>query len=255
MDNGLEAASAETPANGAYSTEIAFAFHDKKALYSAPLQILDDSVIRDIIFSEQTIDSDIAQGFYRKAYDDEPQNIYSYIEVDGKKYDIGQVAYGEDGTLANGFGNFQFLKSNFNLDVSNADIYQQYKIYGAAYDAVAYYTIEDGAPIFLCEIPGVIAYSDYDMSGVTAILSTDRAAPYTEYTVNKLNLYDNILQFTKLSELLDCDGVYYDDERGGRGALFFTYHMPSDSNQINPEDGCVYSFDNGRFILRYTPAS
>jgi hypothetical protein len=255
MNDGVDSMETKDNLPNVCSPEIAFAFYNQIPLSLEQMQILDETLIESIIYSGQTVAPDINQGFYRKNNDDEPQNIYSYIEINEKKFNIGQIGYGEDSILKSGSGNFWFLESNFDLDKSDVIIYQQYKIYGAAYDAVAYYIIENEVLLLLCEISGVISYSDYDMSGITAILSIERTMPYTEYIVSKFDLQDKLLHYTCLTDLLDCDGVFYDKEREGRGELFFTYHIPADLSHTNPTDGCVYSFDKGVFKLRYTPAN
>ena len=250
--SGEISAPLEPSANIFHTPEIAFAFQEKKPLSMTPLQAVKKGAVEKIVFSEQTVNQGMFQGFYRKKDIDEPQNIYSYIEIGGTRYDLGQIAYGEDNILAGESGNFRFSEPDFKLDISGAAVYRQYKTYGAKYDAVAYYTIENGIPIFLCEITGVTGYADYDASGVMSVLSTDRAVPFTEYTVNKFDLSDKTLHFTSLTELLSCDGIYYEEEHG---RLFFTFHKPTGSNWVNPEDGCVYSFADGVFLLRYIPAN
>jgi len=78
--------------------------------------------------------------------------------------------------------------------------------------------------------------------------------PYNEYVVSKLDLHGNILYLTNLTELLNCDGFDRYGELEGNFWLFFTNHMSAESNQT-PEPGCIYSFDDGVFVLRYIPVN
>ena len=227
---------------------ITFVFQKEMPLSMEPLPLLDEKNVNRIITEESIGIDGIVQGFYRNNNSDLPYNIYSFIEIGGIKYDIGQITYGEDNTLS--LSPYGYLLYHFRheltreLDASGESIYQQQKSYGTKYDAVAYYIIVDDVPIFLTEISGVVEYIDIDSSGVSSILSTDRSLPYTECYVNKLDLRNKVLHFTNLTELLKCDSVYYNIDTG----LYLTHHKPVDPSQDSPVEGFVYSFDNGIFI-------
>jgi hypothetical protein len=234
-----------TPSENDCTAEIPFVFQREKPLSMEPLQVLNESTVKSVI-SEQIIYSDITQGFYRSSEAELVDvDIYSYIEIDGVKYDLGKIAFGEDNVLSlrSGYADYRFMTvRHLKLDASDATIYQQSKGYGTKSASVSYYIIKNGVPVFLTEVFGVEKYTDFDASGVTAILSTDRAVRYTEWTVSKLDLRKKVLHFTVLNELLKCDSVDYSNGR------FYTSNEPPNLGQEPPIEGYTYSLNDRGFV-------
>lgn len=231
-----------------------FTFQESADAIPQPLNELDG---RDVLryLEREVFNEDIIQGYYRSAAPESYETeIYSYIEFNGKKYDLGRVAYGlEDDFSEWGGTSFEFTKVGIALDAAYKTIYAQFKVYGAKYDATAYYIIDDGTPKFIYEIIGVDEYYNYDDSGVYSISSTDYHVPFNEYIIYKFDLENEKILFTNLLTFFDCDGVEFDKYR----RLFFTCRKrPDDEMEAGSEiseRGNVYTFDNGEFVPRYTP--
>ncbi|MCL2627926.1 MAG: hypothetical protein FWD44_04415 [Oscillospiraceae bacterium] len=247
---GLHQGSDTPPVDSMYfesgETKILFEFQQEKALLMQPLQVLPFYLEGDYdsFYATQTTSTDIRQGFYEPGDDQLPFDIISFIEIDGVLYSLGQVAYGDNAFLSSLREGYAYRFSpigTLKLDTASAVIYAQHKSYGAKYDAVAYYIIEDGVPVLLTEIAGVVKYSFFDQSGVEAILSTDRALPYTQYTVSKFDLENQKLYYTNLTDLLMCDGVSYNED----DELYYTWHRPPASDSEEPVEGHTYTFVKG----------
>jgi hypothetical protein len=232
-----------------------FTFQESVDVVPQPLNELDEQYVLRYILEREVFGEDIVQGYYRSTSPESYETaVHSYIEIGGKKYDVGQVCYGEDNTVESDGTRFYRLSLSLgDLDAAYKTIYVQYKSYGAKYVSTAYYIIEDDIPKFIYEIIGVDEYYHYDDSGVYSISSTDYHVPFNEYVIYKFDLENEKILFTNLLTFFDCDGVEFDKYR----RLFFTCRKgPDDEIDAGPEfseRGNVYTFDNGEFVLCYTP--
>jgi hypothetical protein len=239
-----------------FASEIEFVYTETEPIVPMRLKILDIKKVVSVIATIQTSAPEIRQGFYRMKDEASMRRIYSYVEIRGKKYDLGQVAYGEFGDDTAKRCEFSFFGSK--LDASGAVFYVLHKSYGAKYVATAFYTLSNAIPEFICEILGVSSYYNYDNDDdAIEILSTDFAV-FAEWKISKIDLKGRSLRSASLNTLLNCDVVHTQYGAVNMLDLIFTYDIPAKSSTIDfLEDGGIYALDaeNGVFNLRYVPTT
>jgi hypothetical protein len=242
-------------------------FETTEAMIPSELSLLNAGdvgklIITERIFAPNELNIRLEQSIYRSKESESENDFHAYLSIDGVKYDLGKVGYGDDYYYAKSLQNQTFsplVPSGEDLSFPplpvGGALFKLHKFYGAKYDAVAYYLLTDGIPFFLCELIGVVEYSDYDGDKLIEILGTDRSVPYTGYTIYKLDLEHNVLRVANLNNLLGCDGIHYDE---AWTKLFFTYdkwfdESIGDSGQYVLKNNNIYRCIDGIFVCEYAP--
>jgi hypothetical protein len=206
-----------------------------------PLTILNDANVR-LVLNEPELDiPGVKQIHYRDMSAEQPDiDIYSYLEIAGIKYEIGKVGYGEPSVFPSVTERLRFSPFAGVLTQTDIQILTQYRFLGAKYDLVDYYVIENGAPIQIAEITGVVEYSDVDGDEISEVISTDYGARTVHITITKFDFENGCLRNSNIAELLGVDSVDYQEK------LWFTRIIDTATNEMR--DGYKYKLINGEFV-------
>jgi hypothetical protein len=206
-----------------------------------PLTILNDANV-GLVLNESELDiPGIRQIHYRDMSAEQPDiDIYSYLEIAGIKYEIGKVGYGEPSVFPSMTERLKFSPFAVVLTQTDIQIFTQYRFLGAKYDLVDYYVIENGAPVQIAEITGVVEYSDVDGDGISEVISTDYGARTVHITITKFDFENGCLRNSNIAELFGVDSADYQEK------LWFTRIIDTATNEIR--DGYKYKLINGEFV-------
>lgn len=232
---------ASTAGNKAIPIDFANKNADVQRITPQSLPPLQESTVKKVLRKDSVKISSfsITQSFYRSSVAALPDvEIYSYLDINGTKYDLGHVSYGEDTSVT---GCKTIAETAF---VPGA--FGQYKLYGAKYDAVAYIRIDDsGVPKFLFEITGVLKELDVDGVDNYELIATDRSLPLMRMTLYQWDESNSQLLMLSLNKLLGADSIDYSARY--KDGLFHTQNLPISDDGVLKE-GKVYEINNGSFV-------
>ncbi|MGE4485770.1 MAG: M56 family metallopeptidase [Oscillospiraceae bacterium] len=211
------------------------------------LPVLDETRVSEVLFTGTTGEG-ITQVLYR--WDENTVNdvgIFSYIVLNGVKYDLGYVGYGDAG---GSLGEKMLTRTGITAD---SPVYSLIKSYGTSYVAGNYYTVRENVPYFLHEITGTAAETDFDGDGQADTVSQYYGgAPYHEFVIYQWDIAAGTVRSEKLTGLFGCETVDYNEAAG----LFYAYNYEKDSSGNIAGRGVptVFSFKNGVFTMETDPA-
>jgi hypothetical protein len=217
-----------------------------------PLSVLDESNVDTVFFTAPSNAEGVAQGLYTRKDAADDYSRYSFLEIGGVKYDLGNIGsrvYVSDAEL----GNFAFSPVSFSSRDAKVPQYSQNKSFGAAYVSTGYYSIADGVPYFWYEVIGMSEYGriynifvpmhyDFDGDGVDELLAGDFAV-ISQLTIYKWDLDNGRMLSCNLNELLGADGMEYSVGNVEEYNLFRTWSVQDGFD----EPGSSYHYKDGVF--------
>ncbi len=222
---------------------------ETKALDYKKLPLLDESKVTQYIGEDKS--GCITQGFYKAKYNTgnditdyftygyDDIGCYSYINIDGLKYDLGWMTYDGNNDKKLLLWTYGIKETDIN---SETPIYKVQRLFGLSAPTTSYLTIENNVPYILFDTPGWGEEYDLDGDGVPESIANAGTGIWQDYVIYEWLPGGKTIRYTRPADVLNCDVVTYFADKN----LFAAYTYDQIEGKFGSE--IMYRYKDGNLI-------
>ncbi len=222
---------------------------ETKTLDYKELPLLDESKVTLNIGEDKS--GGITQGFYKAKYNTgsdmadyftygyDDIGCYSYININGLKYDLGWVTYDGNNDKELLLWTYGIKETDIN---SETPIYKMQRLFGLSAPTTSYLTIKDNVPYIIFDTPGWGEEYDLDDDGMPETVANAGTGIWQDYVIYEWLPGNKTIRYTRPADVLNCDIVTYFADKN----LFAAYTYDQIEGKFGSE--IMYRYKDGYLI-------